>query len=289
MDMDITIPSERDAGGSDPRATADVDDTSVADDGSDVGAGDAVVAVPVESEPDAAPAETRLEADPESPGRSTAGRVLVGLALLAAVALVFLFWPTGGEAPDPVGRPTVAPPAEVVTGPDRGAAAEGGASLEQGAAADGGAMPEPAEDGVADATEAEPDVVGLPEVAPRERVPARDRPQAAAAAVAATPPPPPERAPVAPPPPPERAPVTSPRPKPTPAKGTVQVSGDARTVELRGAGSTFSAGAVPAGDYEIWATFEDGGAPFRAGAVTVAAGERVDLACNAAFLRCAAR
>ncbi|MCK6503118.1 carboxypeptidase-like regulatory domain-containing protein [Myxococcota bacterium] len=54
---------------------------------------------------------------------------------------------------------------------------------------------------------------------------------------------------------------------------------------LRGAAGTFAPGPVPAGTYDITATFE-GRPPAAAGQVTVPAGKEIELRCTSAFVKC---
>jgi hypothetical protein len=70
--------------------------------------------------------------------------------------------------------------------------------------------------------------------------------------------------------------------------GRVVVTGDAAQVRLVGGGSSYAAGAVPAGSYEVKAAFGDG--PLQsAGRVTVPASGVVTLSCRAGLKRCATR
>jgi len=72
------------------------------------------------------------------------------------------------------------------------------------------------------------------------------------------------------------------------ASGRVVVTGDATQVRLVGGGSSYSAGSVPAGSYEVKAVFGSG--PLKsAGRVTVPANGVVTLSCRAGLKRCVTR
>ena len=80
-------------------------------------------------------------------------------------------------------------------------------------------------------------------------------------------------------------PETQAAPDERPTGGEVTISGDARTVILKGGGETHLVpGAVPAGDYEIFADFGDG--VVSAGRATVRAGKVIDLGCENFFFQC---
>jgi hypothetical protein len=102
--------------------------------------------------------------------------------------------------------------------------------------------------------------------------PAADAP----APLPAVPPPPAPVLPAAPPP--------APAPAPTRALGVVVVGGDARHVELRSRKGRHAPGEVPAGRYEVWATFD--GRPVHAGDVDVAPGATSKLVCQGFAMRC---
>ena len=56
-------------------------------------------------------------------------------------------------------------------------------------------------------------------------------------------------------------------------------------VRLVGSNGSHGLGKVPAGNYEVWATF-DGRQEAKAGNVTVVAGQAVLLECRKSFVRC---
>lgn len=88
---------------------------------------------------------------------------------------------------------------------------------------------------------------------------------------------------------PAPAPVRSdPKPDAAPSMGTVNLTGDARSVWLDGAAGSFPAGAVPPGTYTIKAWF-DSPDPATAGTITVGSGEQVTVHCAAAMLQCRRR
>jgi hypothetical protein len=71
--------------------------------------------------------------------------------------------------------------------------------------------------------------------------------------------------------------------------GTVQVRGDAFSVQLIGSGGTFRAGEVPAGRYTIQAVFGPGTPMVAAGSVVVRDGAAVTVECNSMFMACKVR
>jgi hypothetical protein len=67
----------------------------------------------------------------------------------------------------------------------------------------------------------------------------------------------------------------------------VVLSGDAKAVSMQGVGGSYAPGdEIPAGSYDVVATFD--GAPVPAGKVTVSAGVTTVLSCQAAFTTCTA-
>jgi len=71
---------------------------------------------------------------------------------------------------------------------------------------------------------------------------------------------------------------------PTKPEDAVVVSSGADAVVLVAGSTRYRTGRVPPGVYRILATF--GGAEVAAGEVTVGAGERVRITCDADFLMC---
>lgn len=90
-----------------------------------------------------------------------------------------------------------------------------------------------------------------------------------------------------PPPAPPEPVKPPPAPPPAPPKGTVRAEGDPAALRLVGAGGSFPPGKVPAGSYDVHASF-DGGAEVNVGRVDVLAGQTVVLRCKKAFVRCQA-
>lgn len=87
----------------------------------------------------------------------------------------------------------------------------------------------------------------------------------------------------------EPAHVPPPAPEPeVSAQGRVVVTGEAERVVLVGSGGERSPGLVPAGTYEVRASFA-GGSLQPAGSVTVSADQVVTLRCRAGLKRCASR
>ncbi len=91
-------------------------------------------------------------------------------------------------------------------------------------------------------------------------------------------------------PPPALAIEPSPTPPapapPTPVpSGRVRFEGDATAIWLQRGRTRYSAGAVPAGTYEVWASF-GGREPYVASIVEVSAGKSQKLRCTAAFKFC---
>ncbi len=99
--------------------------------------------------------------------------------------------------------------------------------------------------------------------------------------------PPPAPPPSSPPPP--EPPPSEPAPPPVASAGTVQVRGDAFSVQLIGSGGTFRAGEVPAGRYTIQAVFGPGTPMVAAGSVVVRDGAAVTVECNSMFMACKVR
>ncbi len=109
----------------------------------------------------------------------------------------------------------------------------------------------------------------------------------------AEPEPVPEPAPAAPTPRPQPVPKAAPTPRPAepemaPAPrtdvGTVRVEGEGATVTLQGDAGTFPVGKVPAGSYQVQASF--GGDPVSVGRLVVVAGQAHTIRCVAAMRLC---
>jgi serine/threonine protein kinase len=79
-------------------------------------------------------------------------------------------------------------------------------------------------------------------------------------------------------------------PKPPPAsKGRVKLTGDAAAIRLTSGGKAYAAGQVPAGSYQLWATFPGRGEVDLGLTVQVAAGQTVEVFCQAKFDSCKIR
>ncbi len=118
-------------------------------------------------------------------------------------------------------------------------------------------------------------------VAPAPASPAPTPPVAAPAPLVPSPAPP---APVSPAPP-----RPSPKPAPEPVRSYVRAQGDAIHVELVGANGTFDMGPVPPGEYDVWATFAEGGRLKMSVALELGADEQRVVDCNALSLTCKLR
>jgi len=202
-----------------------------------------------------APAEDRDRSSffGSDPARAPSAAVVAGLAALVGMILVL---PLGVGVSWAVynSQPAEGPEAPVRMAP----VPNDDAAME--AFVEGDAEVEPN-----DLMEDEPPEAPPPSPARREP-PARAREPSRAAQPADPPPPAPEAKPM----------------------GRVVVTGDAAQVRLVGGGSSYAAGAVPAGSYEVKAAFGDG--PLQsAGRVTVPASGVVTLSCRAGLKRCATR
>jgi hypothetical protein len=71
--------------------------------------------------------------------------------------------------------------------------------------------------------------------------------------------------------------------------GEVVITGDAFKITLQREGNRYGGGSLPAGRYEVMATFTEGGQPISSGSVQVQAGEQSQIDCNASFMRCQIR
>ena len=199
------------------------------------------------------------------------GLVLVGLALVGGGLLWTM---TGSEAPSvPAVAPTPAETAPTPAEPAPTPAAQPSPAAEPAPEAEAEAPPPPPPPPPVPAAlaEEEEEEESDPEPAPPARQPA-----------------PPARQP-APAPAPEAEPAPEPDPEPTPtpappSTGTVRVTGDADAVFFEGGGARHTPGEVPAGDYQILASF--GAEPVSAGTLHLEAGQTVSLSCSSMFLQC---
>jgi hypothetical protein len=214
----------------------------------------------------------RVEPRPPRGGTGVvAGAAIVGLlAVLGAAALAWRFAGPALTAP-PAAAPPVAPTAAA---PPSALAEDEPPPPDLPPPPDAPLPPEPVSPAPAPAA-AEPARDDGPRLAPRRATEAEPAPRPAEAP----------------------APAPQPAPEPPPADrragrgqtGRVVVTGDATTVRLMSGSSALPpGGSVPAGSYEVKASFA-GGPLEAAGTVTVVAGETVTLSCRAGLKRCTAR
>ncbi|MDG1481349.1 MAG: hypothetical protein P8R54_17275, partial [Myxococcota bacterium] len=84
----------------------------------------------------------------------------------------------------------------------------------------------------------------------------------------------------------QQTPEPEPEPEVDVGSGEVSITGDAVAVTLQRGGRSFGDGSLPAGRYEIMATFSSDGQPISSGTVNIQTGELATVICRAAFMRC---